>query len=68
MKKHLERSENITVVLQSPTFLRAHPAIQLGRFRDHAGKDSPVQGVMKLGAENTLDVRQVQKRRLVKNL
>ena len=44
---------------------RAHLAMQLARCCDDAGKDSSVQVVMKLSAENTLNVRQVQKRQLV---
>ena len=39
--------------------------MQLARCCDDAGKDSSVQVVMKLGAENTLFVRRMQKRQLV---
>ena len=48
--------------------LRAHPAIQLARCRDHAGKGSRVRVVMKRSAENTKDVSQVQVRQLVMSL
>ena len=44
------------------------PAIQLARCLDYAGKGSRDRVVMKLFAENPLDVRQVQIRELVVNL
>ena len=42
--------------------------MQLARCRDDADKDSSVQVVMKLSAENTLNVRRMQKRQLVMHL
>ena len=48
--------------------LRAHPAILLTRGGDHAGKKSCVRVVIKLNAENTRYVRQIQMFQLVVNL
>ena len=61
-------SARISVRSGAPLFVSSSRNPSRFRRRDHDGKDSRVRVVMKPGAVNTLDARQVQIRQLVINL